>query len=156
MLSSECHKFSYELLLGIGKYCMTLLLSLCFSTELKEFRLKMQTWYNAEWYDSQLTNWLLTPEAYSESIRTSKMVLFEMFDWVRSEYASGLTVCNLLTGWTATHNSQIAGLIQMASGRCFVVTLATFNRQSITISYNSELNDLMSITIFPGSQASME
>ena len=44
----------------------------------------------------------------------------------------------------------------MASGRCFVVTLATFNRQSITISYNSELNDLMSIAIFPDSQASME
>lgn len=99
----------------------------------------MQAWYDADWYNPQLTDWLLTLEQYSEPIRTSEMELSAKIlkDWkpltvftkstilyVQLGYASGLTTCNSKTDWmgvlilqntelTSSHytNTQLLGCI---------------------------------------------
>ena len=81
----------------------------------------MQTWNNA---NSLLTDWLITPEAYSKPRRTSKIEIFAQIikGWKpltifeRSSIldvrlgpvsAPRLTVRNSQTSWSGAHNSQI-------------------------------------------------
>ena len=86
----------YELLLDIRTFSITLLVNyFVLRADLRLCRLMMQTWYKASWLNSQFTDWLFTPEVYSE---TSKL---------GSEYTSGLVAHNLQTAWITAHYLHI-------------------------------------------------